>query len=56
MANMNRLKGVVRTKANMVKWDFNGEDDTCEVATVENRPIQHLLSCTMNQHIPPKKI
>jgi len=34
----NRLKaGVARTKANMVTWGFNGEDDTCDCG--DDRPM-----------------
>ncbi|VVC43071.1 Hypothetical protein CINCED_3A006568 [Cinara cedri] len=46
---LNRLKaGVARTKANMVKWKFNGEDDTLGDCGERQTPDEHLLSCTMS--------
>uniref|UniRef100_A0A2S2Q8Z5 RNA-directed DNA polymerase from mobile element jockey n=1 Tax=Sipha flava TaxID=143950 RepID=A0A2S2Q8Z5_9HEMI len=43
---LNRLKaGVARTKANMIKWKFNGEDDSCDCG--ERQTDEHLLLCTM---------
>lgn len=45
---LSRLKaGVARTKTNMVKWGFNGEDDTCDCG--EQQTNEHLLSCTMSR-------
>lgn len=44
---LNRLKsGVARTKANTIKWGFNGEDETCDCG--ERQTDEHLLSCTMS--------
>lgn len=47
METPNRLKvGVARTKANMNKWGFNREDDTCDCG--ERQINGHLLSCIMS--------
>lgn len=37
---------MARTKANVVKWGFNEEDQTCECE--ERQTNEHLLPCTMS--------